>query len=177
MQLKFQRSERDRVVKLFLVYFWLNVEIRGQDECWPWLSSRDLGGYGMFGYKGRAHKAHRIAYTLMRGDIPKGLHVLHKCDRPECCNPAHLYTGTNKENHHDKCRKGRLGVVGGRPKLTMAQAVAIRADYATGGVTQAELAARYQAELAARYHVHYRTIQRIIGGHCWNSQQNQPGKV
>jgi hypothetical protein len=153
------RISIERAVKIFIVHFWLNVEIGSPDECWPWLSATDLNGYGMFGYNGGAHKAHRIAFTLTKGDIEKGKHVLHSCDNPGCCNPRHLYSGTNRQNHADKCRKGRLGDVGGPPKLDRRRAETIRAEYGRGGITQAELAAKHKVTV--------RTIQRVTGGHTW----------
>jgi len=80
-------------------------------RCWEWQGSRSSGRYGSFGMtvdgEFVSYKAHRAAYELARGPIPDGLHVLHKCDNPACCNPDHLFLGTHQDNMMDMKEKGR----------------------------------------------------------------------
>jgi hypothetical protein len=35
------------------------------------------------------------------------MQILHRCDNPQCCNPEHLFVGTQAENMADMRRKGR----------------------------------------------------------------------
>ena len=75
--------------------------------CWEFQGCRNTQGYGQVAFLGGMRQAHRVSYTLAIGAIPEGLHVLHHCDNPCCCNPDHLWLGTDKGNSDDKIRKGR----------------------------------------------------------------------
>src|SRR5689334_1517297 len=86
---------------------WKYVAIAGPEDCWPWTRAVVGFGYGHFKVAGRSVQTNRLAYELKNGPIPDGLCVLHRCDNPPCCNPAHLFLGTRKENNQDRHRKGR----------------------------------------------------------------------
>lgn len=51
--------------------------------------------------------AHCLVWEYTYGPVPDGLHVLHRCDNPPCCNPEHLFLGTPLDNMRDKVAKGR----------------------------------------------------------------------
>jgi hypothetical protein len=91
--------------------FWSKVDKSGgPDACWNWMAksrSHSGNGYGNFNYNGKAAHAHRVAWELTNGPIPNGLFGCHKCDNPLCCNPAHLFLGTAKDNSADMHAKGR----------------------------------------------------------------------
>lgn len=82
--------------------------------CMLWTAGRDTRGYGQFRLDGKQMGAHRVAWLLYRGEIPKGLHVLHKCDVTSCVNPDHLFLGTAQDNVSDMVAKGRAVKKGGR---------------------------------------------------------------
>lgn len=81
--------------------------------CWEWLLGKDRVGYGrlkiQLGSRSafRFSSAHRYAWELWRGPIPDGMNVLHKCDNRACCNPDHLFLGTQQDNMRDMHAKGR----------------------------------------------------------------------
>lgn len=117
--------------------------------CWVWPGGKALGGYGVIWFRGRSEGAHRVAYILTHGEVPPGMFVLHSCDNPPCCNPAHLFLGTHSENMHDMDRKGRRVVRGLRfgvehhsARLTPDTVRAIRASL-DEGVTARALAREY----------------------------------
>lgn len=72
--------------------FWAHVDKTG--ECWLW-NGRIHKGYGSYWGRGFAH---RLAYQLLKGQIPPGLELDHLCRTPLCVNPAHLEPVTRAEN-------------------------------------------------------------------------------
>src|SRR6266480_4259989 len=78
-----------------------------EDGCHEFVGARSDKAYGMMKVGGRKVYAHRVAYELFIGPIPKGMHVLHKCDFRRCCNPEHLFLGSRGDNIADMVAKGR----------------------------------------------------------------------
>jgi hypothetical protein len=131
--------------------FWARVDRRGSDECWEWQGARKTNRhgvktYGHFNDHGTMVLAHRYVCALEIAD-PTGHFVLHSCDNPPCCNPAHLRVGTALDNARDRDSRGRHRVLRGedhpRSTLTAAQAREIRERYAAGGVSFWKLAGDY----------------------------------
>jgi hypothetical protein len=81
--------------------------VRDDSGCWLWTAGVDDWGYGRFSYQGHVGKAHRVAWMMTHGEIPEGIRVLHHCDTPACCNPDHLFLGTDEDNRLDMIAKGR----------------------------------------------------------------------
>lgn len=109
--------------------FWAKVNKREHDECWEWTAGRFSSGYGSFSLQGKNYGSNRIAYFLKFGFIEKEFFCLHSCDNRTCCNPNHIFTGTNQDNMDDMVKKGRsfhaIGELHGASKLKEKQALDI----------------------------------------------------
>lgn len=84
-----------------------NIKINKKTGCWDWQGATVGNGYGLITFNYKSTRVHRLSYRLFVGLIDKGLYVLHKCDRPICCNPNHLFLGTQKDNMEDMRKKMR----------------------------------------------------------------------
>lgn len=132
--------------------------------CVEWKKACDSDGYGMRSWHGKSVRAHRVAWMVMNGPIPDGLHVLHSCDNRRCVNVDHLRLGTHQENMRDRAARWRSrggslpGESNPNSKLTPRHVKSIRA-LATKGVSQ--------REIARSYGVSQMTISKILRGETW----------
>ena len=142
--------------------FWSKVRVGDPEQCWEWQGAlrKAEDGYGSFWLNGRSENAHRVAWVWHNGPILDGLLVLHHCDNPPCCNPAHLWLGTDLDNMRDRNRKGRAnfsqGSCHGHAKLTEAQIHEIR------GLTGLS-----QEAIARQYGVTQGSISEILARKRW----------
>jgi hypothetical protein len=158
-----------RTVRPLEERFWGKIIKTENGQCWKWSGSTNVWGYGRIGCgrRGRAKHipAHRLSWQIHYGVIPKGLKVCHHCDNPPCCNPAHLFLGTQGDNVRDCRRKGRgrsgspKGELNPKAKLTAEQIKSIRAEYATQKT--------FQYLIAKKYGVTQANINDIVLGKTW----------
>lgn len=151
----------------FLERFWSKVDRRGPDECWPWLAYRKPTGYGQFTLrKGVFVTASRVALALASGPIDGDTSACHRCDNPPCCNPAHLFAGSQIVNALDCVAKGRANRSRGTAhrdcRLTEAAVRRIRSTAPHHG---------YKAELAREYGVSSHAIRQVLLRKTWGHVQ------
>jgi hypothetical protein len=92
--------------KTLMEAFEMQVAMSSIDRCW--LADKIANnGYGVVYFHGKPRAAHRTAYELFVGPIPKGMYICHTCDHPQCANPDHLFLGTPQDNVNDMMAKGR----------------------------------------------------------------------
>lgn len=145
--------------------FWSKVDVRDAGACWDWTAACDLRGYGLFFYKGRLERAHRV--MVMDRDsvyLTPDQHVCHACDNRRCVNPRHLWVGTRADNMQDMVRKGRSprGTRHGAAKLTEVLVAQIKADL------RQDSSRGSGRRIAAKYGIRAQEISRIRRGYRWS---------
>lgn len=142
--------------------FWSKVRPR-RNGCIEWLGSKDGCGYGHFRIDNNLiHRAHRVSWNLVNGEIPDGLCVCHKCDNPAYVNPEHLFLGTHTDNMIDKESKGRgnqlTGIEHHRTHLTEQDIIIMRQLHKSGNshVTTSKL-----------YNITPANASHIVHGRRW----------
>lgn len=142
--------------------FWSALDKSG--SCWVWTRGRASTGYGKCYFHGANEYAHRVAYRLTNGLIPAGMHVLHSCDNPPCCNPAHLRIGTHRENMADMFSRGRANRPTGerqyKARLTAAIVVELRRRARSG---------ESQCAMARALGVSEPTVNNAVTGVTWRT--------
>lgn len=137
-----------------------NIDVGNTHRCWPWLGHTTDDGYGEINIDGSQYGVHRVIAALYFGPHEEWVEVvMHKCDNPPCCNPAHLLYATQQQNIQDAQEKGhkipKCGESNGNSKLTSEDVIAIRQSDET------------QKILAERYHVSQPSISRIQSKKDW----------
>lgn len=136
----------------------VNSQILYVEGCFIWTGASDK--YGRITIMRKTYSVHRVVWMLTNGYIPEGVCVCHTCDKPLCCNPAHLFLGTDKDNAIDrnrKCRQAR-GERVGNSLLTELQVTSIRKYYSLG---------KSQKSLSEKYRVGAATIGQIVRRETW----------
>lgn len=121
--------------------FWSKVQGDDVGACWLWTGWRNHAGYGQ--YSGMP--ASRVAYQMMRGEIPHGLYVDHLCSNPPCVNPWHLEVVSPRMNTTRAIDRGRQAnrprmVPGNLPRYHPVPRFAKVAEWARGLLQDGELA-------------------------------------
>lgn len=143
----------------------VNREGNGCHEWIGWIGKPKGQTYGYPTFNmGFNIKAHKVAYLLLVGPVRNGMSVLHHCDNPACCNPDHLFLGTQRDNMLDKRNKRR----GNGQKIGPEQAQEIR-DYYRSQIPNGAKVARNGTRgfLSKKYGLSIGVIKSIIRGTIW----------
>lgn len=72
--------------------------VEDENGCWVYTGGRRGKHYGNYWMNGENRYAHRAAYDLFIGPIPKDGFIHHRCSNKLCCNPEHLQCTTWNDN-------------------------------------------------------------------------------
>lgn len=146
-----------------IVRFWRKIR-KTENGCWEWQGSRWDNGYGRFMVGKKRRKTHRIAFLLENGFLPADGVICHKCDNPPCCNPDHLWAGSNLDNTNDMIIKERQthGERNGRSILTDETVKFIRDNPVRGREANKRLADIYGCSINSIYNARKGTTWKLI---------------
>jgi hypothetical protein len=151
------------IMKSLSSRFWDKVHQGEPDSCWEWQSAVNAGGYGWFFVSSKKSTAsHRVSAWIAKliESLDSDSHVLHECDNRKCCNPKHLFVGTNADNVADRVQKGRCA---SSPKFGEANGMSKLTDVQTGEIKGLYFSSKFsQSELAKMYGVRQSHISRIV---------------
>lgn len=141
------------------------IDIKGQDDCWEWAGGK-REGYGRVKIQNKLFAVTRLVWRLVHGSDPVGQCICHTCDNPGCCNPNHLFLGTQADNNRDKENKQRgnhpRGSNAGSSKLTEEDVINIFNSPESN------------VSLGKRYGVTDATIGYIKRGESWQHVTQDP---
>lgn len=148
--------------------FWASVD-KQPNDCWVWTRAKSNGGYGVASFRGSSHPAHRLAWFLTHGAIPKGVGyhgtvVAHRCDNRLCVNPDHLFLTSQSGNLEDCAAKGRNWC----SKLDTKKVLEIVSWIRSGETAE---------QIAKRYCVSPMTIHSIAKGRAWRHVTKDLGEI
>jgi hypothetical protein len=164
--------------------FWVKVNKNGPlhpynpalGRCWMWTGARlkRKHDYGLIwdDTHTKRLRAHRIAWILLKGPIPKGKGLLHSCDNCPCVNPEHTRPGDASDNHRDMISHGRAlnGEHNPMARLTEKQVRYILSKYPialrTGPRDPSEKVVILR--LCKKFHVSMSYLARLASGERWS---------
>ncbi|WP_253804222.1 HNH endonuclease signature motif containing protein [Mycolicibacterium smegmatis] len=97
----FRRPTRDvpRLTVSESARFWARVR-KQKNGCWLWQGATGYNGYGSFYIRNvGTHRAHRISWGQVHGEVPLGFDLDHGCRKPRCVNPDHMELTTPRVNY------------------------------------------------------------------------------
>lgn len=156
-------EDREKIKARFLS----RVMQTSDGQCWEWRGSKNARGYGLLNLTTtdgttKAVRAHRVSYWLYLAPIPDGKIVCHHCDNPGCCNPHHLFLGTDADNVRDRENKLRGGTAKISPKTAME-------------IYKAKGKGRPASQIATAYRLNKSTVLQIWRKEIWKRIHTNKG--
>lgn len=120
---------------------------------------KDRDGYPRV-HRGKGLRMSRYVWEVYNErKIPENMLILHKCDNPECINPAHLHLGTQKQNMAEMVMRGRSLKGSKHPNAKLIEQDVYFIRFESEGITR--------KELAEMFSVRPDHISDILKNKCW----------
>lgn len=145
-----------KITKTFHERLWSKIQIGNPENCWEWSGARQERGHGVIKITGEKKNmlVHRAVFEEIHGPIPDGVLICHTCDNPPCCNPNHLFSGTQVDNMSDCSEKERIF----KMKLTYDEVKKMK---------QMRMAGMNWSAIGRAFNVHRSTAKCAVTGKTW----------
>jgi hypothetical protein len=161
--------------------FYEKINRLNERQCWEWNGYKNKDGYGVYSipipvdrYSKKTYpfRASRIAFYINTGEDPREMRVCHTCDNPGCCNPSHLFLGTDADNKKDSIIKGRASFYFGGDGVRGGKGIRRAASPANTKLSQVDIEKIFELRngnlsqfvIADIFQVHQSEISKILNG-------------
>ncbi len=140
------------------------------------------GNYARVHHEGRQMLVHHVMWEAANGTfVPEDLIIRHRCDRPDCCRPSHLLTGTPLDNMRDAGLRNRRAYGERNGSQTHPERIPRGEKHRGAKITEQTAALIKGAvralgngygvatSVAAYYHTTPSTVRNIARGKTWAS--------
>jgi hypothetical protein len=128
--------------------------------CWVWTGTLNHHNYGIVRIGEKRLRVHRVMWALKNGTPAPGVKLLHSCDNPPCCNPSHVFPGTQADNMRDMQAKGRKPIGSKCPWSILNDATVVE-------IRRRKLAGASARALAVEFAVSESAVYKIAQGTRW----------
>lgn len=107
MPKEYKQITKDSFSENELNLFWSKVDKSAESGCWNWVGCKSKEGFGIFRCGGETFKAHRVSYSLNKGEVQQGKILAKTCQNDFCVNPDHIVALSIAENNKLAASQGK----------------------------------------------------------------------
>lgn len=118
------------------------------------------GRHARIKFNGKLYSPHRVIAEWKHGELfPRNIDACHTCDNQRCCEEAHLFRGTRRDNVIDALQKGRHAV-----PANAARRARKLSDESVRAIRRAHESGQSARSLAREHRVSHSSVYELLEG-------------